>query len=296
MGISYKQLNVFIRIYQLGSVTAAAQMLDISQPSASKSLALLEQRVGQMLFQKTNGKMEPTEAAQQLYIEAIKIQESLDRFDKSIIDIRDNQARLKICATPALALNFLPPLIKQLKSELTNFGFTIDMVVNNEIENAISQQNYDIGLKVHPLAIKQKASETVAIGEIVCVLPKDHALSKLEILTWEDININEVIYITTDSNIIDIISHHIPDFRNRPANAMETNRYSIAINAVKNNLGITLVDEFSLFGIDLEEIVIRKFSPKITLATSIFFSNRIQENERTTIKKSINNLFRFQSD
>lgn len=296
MAISYKQLDVFIRIFQLGSVTAAAHMLNISQPSASKSLALLEQQVGQMLFHKTNGKMEATEAAQRLYIEAIKIQESLDKFDRSIIDIRDNQARLKICATPALALNFLPPLIKQLKSELTNFGFTIDMVVNNEIEQAISQQNYDIGLKVHPLAIKQKAAETVATGEIVCVLPKDHALAKLKSLTWNDININEVIYITTDSNIIDIISHHIPDFRNRPANAMETNRYSIAINAVKNNLGITLVDEFSLFGIELDEIVIRKFSPEITLATSIFFSTRIEESKRAIIKNIITNLYKIQSE
>ena len=50
-----KQLEVFISIVQLGSVTAAAAQLAMSQPSVSKSLALIEQQMGFSLFERYQG-------------------------------------------------------------------------------------------------------------------------------------------------------------------------------------------------------------------------------------------------
>ncbi|HGE6420792.1 TPA: LysR family transcriptional regulator, partial [Klebsiella variicola] len=66
-----KQLEVFISIVQLGSVTAAAAQLAMSQPSVSKSLALIEQQMGFSLFERYQGKMQPTAEARALYKEAL---------------------------------------------------------------------------------------------------------------------------------------------------------------------------------------------------------------------------------
>ncbi|MEH8826352.1 LysR family transcriptional regulator, partial [Klebsiella quasipneumoniae] len=83
-----KQLEVFISIVQLGSVTAAASQLAMSQPSVSKSLALIEQQMGFSLFERYQGKMQPTAEARALYKEALRVHQDRLRFERFVDHIR----------------------------------------------------------------------------------------------------------------------------------------------------------------------------------------------------------------
>ncbi len=59
-----KQLEVFISIVQLGSVTAAAAQLAMSQPSVSKAWRLSSSRWGSACLRRYQGKMQPTAGSQ----------------------------------------------------------------------------------------------------------------------------------------------------------------------------------------------------------------------------------------
>ena len=63
---SLRELEVFRATVFSSSATAAAERLGISQPSVSRILANIEQRMGMILFLRQNGRLIPTAEASRL--------------------------------------------------------------------------------------------------------------------------------------------------------------------------------------------------------------------------------------
>ena len=55
-----RHVELFQAVLQTGSLTAAAELLHISQPAASKILQHAEQQLGFALFSRVRGKLLPT--------------------------------------------------------------------------------------------------------------------------------------------------------------------------------------------------------------------------------------------
>ena len=57
-----RQIEVFHAVYTCGTMTSAARLLNVSQPSVSKVLAHAEQQLGYPLFERVRGKLVPRDA------------------------------------------------------------------------------------------------------------------------------------------------------------------------------------------------------------------------------------------
>lgn len=262
-----KQLEVFISVVQLGSVTAAAQQLAMSQPSVSKSLALIEQQIGFSLFERHRGKMQPTPEASELYKEALRVHQDRLRFERFIDHIRQYRVgQLRVCATPALALNILPQAVARFRQTFPDYGVVADMCLNNEIEEAVDAGRYDLGFMVKPGHAMGENSPAISRGEMVCVVAERHPLAQQLEVHWQDIAPCELVFITTDARLVAMIGEVVPEFRQRQVAAIETNRYSMAINLARHNHGVTIVDHFSLQGCDTAGLVVLPFRPALQVS------------------------------
>ncbi|GAA3894756.1 LysR family transcriptional regulator [Gibbsiella dentisursi] len=263
-----KQLDVFISIVQLGSVTAAAAQLAMSQPSVSKSLALIEQQMGFSLFERYKGKMQPTAEARELYKEALRVHQDRLRFERFVEHLRQYRVgQLRVCATPALALNMLPRAVARFRQAFPDYGVVADMCLNNEIEAAVEGGRYDLGFMVKPGHEPEDNRLAVSRGEMVCVLPEQHPLAQQAEVCWQDISPRELVFITTDARLVAMIAEEVPAFRQRQVAAVETNRYSMAINLVRHgNSSVTIVDRFSLQGNDTAGLAVRAFRPALPIS------------------------------
>ena len=68
-----RQIEVFRTIMRLGTLTGAAQALNVSQPALSQLLLHAEDRLGYKLFRRLRGRLVPTPEALQLYPEAERL-------------------------------------------------------------------------------------------------------------------------------------------------------------------------------------------------------------------------------
>lgn len=212
-----KQLEVFISIVQLGSVTAAAAQLAMSQPSVSKSLALIEQQMGFSLFERYQGKMQPTAEARALYKEALRVHQDRLRFERFVDHIRQYRVgQLRVCATPALALNILPLAVARFRQSFPDYGVVADMCLNNEIETAVEEGRYDLGFLVKPGYEPEENPLAICRGEMVCVLPEQHPLAQQTEIHWQDIPTRDLVYITTDARLVAMIAEEVPAFPPAP--------------------------------------------------------------------------------
>lgn len=72
-----RHIEIFQAIRQTGSVSAAAQLLHVSQPAVTKVLQHAELQLGFPLFLRIRGKLQPTPEALALEREVDKVSESL---------------------------------------------------------------------------------------------------------------------------------------------------------------------------------------------------------------------------
>ena len=68
-----RQIEAFKAVIENGTISRAAVLLSISQPSMSKLIAHLEQDTGLKLFDRVKGRIAPTEQAMRLYDEVERI-------------------------------------------------------------------------------------------------------------------------------------------------------------------------------------------------------------------------------
>jgi Bacterial regulatory helix-turn-helix protein, lysR family len=62
-----RDMEVFARVVETGSFSAAARDLNLGQPAVSKTIAALEDRLGIRLLVRSTRRLSPTEAGQAFY-------------------------------------------------------------------------------------------------------------------------------------------------------------------------------------------------------------------------------------
>ena len=102
-----RQIEVFHAVYSTGSMTSAAAMLNVSQPSVSKVLAHAEQQLGYLLFDRVKGKLVATPEAHRLFAHVSAVYRDVDRLRHVAEHLRQgNWGRIRVACAPAFGLDF----------------------------------------------------------------------------------------------------------------------------------------------------------------------------------------------
>ncbi len=82
-----ENVKTFVRVYELGSMSAAGRDLRISAAVASSRIGELERHLGVRLFNRTTRTLKPTEHGELFYKGAIKILDTIDEVEGNIAEI-----------------------------------------------------------------------------------------------------------------------------------------------------------------------------------------------------------------
>lgn len=83
-------IRTFVRVYELGSMSAAGRDLRISPAVTSSRISQLEDRLGVRLFQRTTRNLSPTEQGKAFYGGACRILEAVEAAEAEVVNLTDN--------------------------------------------------------------------------------------------------------------------------------------------------------------------------------------------------------------
>ena len=83
-----RQLEIFLSVYDLGSIKAASETLHLTQPTVSMQIKKLTESIGLPLFEHVGRRVEPTEAGSELYEACRRVFESLSNFEMKVADLK----------------------------------------------------------------------------------------------------------------------------------------------------------------------------------------------------------------
>ena len=93
-------IRTFVRVYELGSMSAAGRDLRISPAVTSSRISQLEEHLGVRLFQRTTRSLTPTEQGQSFYRGATEILEAIELAEAQIVNITENPRGSLYVAAP----------------------------------------------------------------------------------------------------------------------------------------------------------------------------------------------------
>ncbi len=93
-------IRTFVRVYELGSMSAAARDMRISAAVASSRISQLETHLNVRLFQRTTRMLNPTEQGRLFYHGALKILDSVEEAEAEISSVTENPKGSLYVAAP----------------------------------------------------------------------------------------------------------------------------------------------------------------------------------------------------
>lgn len=109
-----ENIRTFVRVYELGSMSAAGRDLRLSPAVTSSRISQLEDHLGVRLFQRTTRSLTPTEQGKSFYRGATDILESVDKAEAQIVDITENpRGSLFVAAPLGVGRRLIAPLVPE---------------------------------------------------------------------------------------------------------------------------------------------------------------------------------------
>lgn len=173
--MNLKQFRYVLVLSQEGSFSAAAEALNISQPSLSQYVKKIENEIGMSLFDRTGGNVRLTDAGH-AYIEAgRKILDIEHRMQGILDDLRENKTgTIRIGTSPFRSASAMPQIVKAFKEKYP--GVCIEIYENDtaSLMEGLARGEYDLCLTMLPVDENAFSYEKIYDEEIVLASPSTY--------------------------------------------------------------------------------------------------------------------------
>ncbi|MDE6389452.1 MAG: LysR family transcriptional regulator [Lachnospiraceae bacterium] len=166
--MTLRHLSIFKMVCELGSITATADKLNMSQPAVSIAVRELEAFYNTKLFERMNRQIYVTETGNRLRQYADTI---LAQFDESIDVIRNSSASMtcRLGVNVTCAETYLSTWIHKIESEIDGIMLSIHVCNASEIERMIADNEIDIAI-VDSIPGQTKFESRLLYSEKMCVV------------------------------------------------------------------------------------------------------------------------------
>jgi DNA-binding transcriptional LysR family regulator len=143
-------LLLFLRVVDTGSFSKAAAEFGITQPTATKAVAAIEQRLGARLLHRTTRGVRPTEVGTMYYDKCKSIAQDIESVENLATLMQSGVAgTLRVTTSVAFGRRVLVPLAMQYMRK--HPSLTVDLSFDDRFVNMV-EQGFDLAVRMGRLA------------------------------------------------------------------------------------------------------------------------------------------------
>ncbi len=266
--MTLRELEVFRAVIMGGTVTEAANLLNVSQPAVSKTLRSMEDRLGTRLFRRERGRLVSTPEALRLYPEVEKLFGMFESVQKFARDLRDTRSGLlTLASTPTLSYAFVSEAISRFRKGRPAVRVRLQIATTREIVELAEKSEIDLGVIHAPTESPSLDVRKLFDAEMICVMPAGHPLADRPFVGPIEMSRYPLIANTTNT----IAPRADEAFRSMGVErnvAISANHTLAAYALVEAGAGLALVDPW--IRADLFPNLVRKpFRPSIRISPRV---------------------------
>ncbi|MGO2278345.1 MULTISPECIES: LysR family transcriptional regulator [unclassified Psychrobacter] len=271
-----EDMAMFVRVVEAGSITKAAEQLNIAKSAVSRRLKDLEERLGNQLISRTTRHSKLTQAGDQYYQQVTNILSAVDAINEYTTDAPMRiEGTLKMTAPLSFGIMHLNDIIDEYAHQHPNLKFELDF---SDRRIDLIEDGYELAIRIGALRDSSyQAKQLALIRCVICASP-DYLARMGTPVTLADLEGHEFLqYSLTQTNSIELMDaqgkkHH----RKIDAKIKATNGEFLVDLAVKGH-GITFLPSFIAYKkLQLGELVpvLQQYQLPTLKAYAIYPKNR----------------------
>jgi DNA-binding transcriptional LysR family regulator len=168
-------LRLLLQTVERGSVSQAARAVGLTQQAASARLAALERDLGIALLVRSTHGTRPTEAGALVAEWAAEVLDAADRFDASVLSLRESsECSLRIAASMTIAENLAPRWLTAMHGESPDLRIELSAANSDAVVAAVRGGAAAIGFIETPDLPADLEASPIGSDELVVVVGRGH--------------------------------------------------------------------------------------------------------------------------
>jgi len=185
MKASTEQLQAFLAVAEMGHFTRAAERLGVSQSTLSAKIQKLEAVLGAKLFDRTTRGCVLSDAGTALQPALARLAQDWNRVMAVAKDFASQgHGNLSIAAPSAQFALLLPPVVKEIATQLPGLRVTVHDVAEQEVYELVRSGVADLGIATQTCIRSDLVETPFYSDQYIVAMRRDHPLANRKSLEW----------------------------------------------------------------------------------------------------------------
>jgi DNA-binding transcriptional LysR family regulator len=242
-----------------GSVSAAARMVHVTQPTASMGLKEITDAVGVPLYEVVARKIHLTQMGHQLVKTARAISGEWEAFEQHIDSVKGltrGQLRVAVVST---AKYFIPRILGTFCAQYPQIDISLEILNRDGVVKRLDENLDDLYIMSQPPLNIDIDDEIFMPNPLLLIAPKDHRLAKKKTIDLALLKNDQFISREKGSGTRMAVDAHFKRLKFKPHIRLELGSNEAIKQAVMGGLGVAILSKYSLGDkADQEDIAILK--------------------------------------
>ena len=241
--MTLNQLLYFQTVARYQHFRLAAQELNISQPSLSRSIAGLEEELGVILFERVGRNISLTKYGKIFLEHADKILEDVSVAEKHMKKLSGNAGHVDIAYVFPLATHYIPHMVRKFlsKPQNENVSFHFHQSHTKDMIDGLKAERYDVIFGSYVEHEPDIQFVPILNQEMLVITPPEHPLASQEQITLQDLERYHLIGYDKTSGLGQFTNRIYQSHGLNPNIICESPDENAIASLVAENFGIALV-------------------------------------------------------
>jgi DNA-binding transcriptional LysR family regulator len=279
--MNIRQMEIFRAVMRAGSVTAAAQALNVSQPAVSAMLRHCEDQIGTKLFLRVGRRLRPTPEAAALFPEIDRLFRQIETETRIAREVLSGtRGAVSIAATHAAAPAVAQAISSFIGRRSVDLRISLQSLPSVEVVDRVLSREVDFGIAYGPILEGAIEAELFAMRRVVCAMAPDHPLAARRSLEMAELVAQRVITYGAHTALGRTIHAALGRHGGRAERQIEVNSTRLALILAESGAGVALVD----LAADVTQaalLAVRPLTPRIQVRLFLVFARGRQRSRLT---------------
>jgi len=259
MNITFRQLRLFLALAETGSVSAAARMVHVTQPTASMGLKEITDAVGVPLYEVVARKVHLTAMGQELAKTARAISTEWESFEQEVHGVKGlTQGKLKV-AVVSTAKYFIPRILGSFCAKYLQIDISLEVLNRDGVVKRLEENLDDLYIMSQPPLHLDIEDEVFMPNPLLLVASKEHVLAKKKTVDLVSLKDEKFIFREKGSGTRMATDAHFKRLNFKPNIRLELGSNEAIKQATIGGLGMAVLSKHALGDkSDQEEVAIMK--------------------------------------
>lgn len=176
--LSLRQIRYFAAVAEYGSFRQAAFKLNITQPTLSNQISVLEELLGLQLFERSRSGTTTTVEGRELLISARRVIEEAQGFSMQADSLAGGGiGTYRLGVTPTLGPYLLPHILTPIHSNYKDLKLYVREEAPSDLESGLINSQFDFILTTLPIMSKELVVMPLFREPLKLAITKDHRLA-----------------------------------------------------------------------------------------------------------------------